>query len=121
MLQISFFREEKQRIVDGLKKRNFKNIELVDEVISIDDKRRKMQIDLESYLSEINKISKEVGFLMKEGKINEANEAKQKTSDIKQQIKNIQVELSEVENSLQNILFLKKTMRLFFKAVKSKL
>jgi len=105
MLQVSFFREEKQRVLDGLRKRNFKNIELVDEAISIDNERRKMQIDLESYLSEMNKISKNIGLLMKEGKKDEADKAKQETTNIKEKIKEIQDKLCKIESSLQNILY----------------
>ena len=68
MLQVSFLREEKERVLEGLKKRNFKQLELVDEAIQLDDERKKTQQELDSQLAEINKISKEIGILMKEGK-----------------------------------------------------
>ena len=67
MLQVSFLREEKERVLEGLKKRNFKQLELVDEAIQLDDERKKTQQELDSQLAEINKISKEIGILMKEG------------------------------------------------------
>mgnify|MGYP000461574413 CR=1 FL=1 len=72
MLQVSFLREEKERVLEGLKKRNFKQLELVDEAIQLDDERKKTQQELDSQLAEINKISKEIGILMKEGKKEEA-------------------------------------------------
>ena len=72
MLQVSFLREEKERVLEGLKKRNFKNLELVDEAIKLDDERKKTQQEMDAQLSEINKISKEIGLLMKEGKKEEA-------------------------------------------------
>jgi len=105
MLHVNFFRNEKQRVLEGLKKRNFKNLNLIDEAISVDDKRKKIQFDLEFYLSEMNKISKSIGILMKDGKNNEANEAKQKTTKIKEEIKNLQAELSKIETHLQDILY----------------
>lgn len=68
MLQVNFLRDNKERVLEGLKKRQFKNLELVDEAIATDDERKRIQFELDSQLSEINKISKEIGLLMKEGK-----------------------------------------------------
>jgi len=68
MLQVNFLRENKERVTAGLNKRNFKQIELVDEAISTDDERKKLQFELDQNLTEMNKISKEIGILMKEGK-----------------------------------------------------
>ncbi len=48
MLQVSFLREEKERVLEGLKKRNFKQLELVDEAIQLDDERKKTQQELDS-------------------------------------------------------------------------
>ncbi|MCL1663692.1 serine--tRNA ligase [Elizabethkingia ursingii] len=105
MLQVNFLRDEKARVLEGLQKRNFKNPELVDLAVSTDDQRKKIQFELDSQLSEMNKISKEIGALMKEGKKEEAEAAKQKTTDIKERSKELQHELNEVEKSLLNILY----------------
>lgn len=106
MLQVSFLREQKERVVEGLKKRNFKNLELVDEAIQLDDLRKKAQLELDTQLSEINKISKEIGMLMKEGKKDEAEAAKSKTAQYKESSKELTTKLSEIEVSLQNVLYL---------------
>ena len=106
MLQVSFLREQKERVVEGLKKRNFKNLELVDEAIQLDDLRKKTQLELDTQLSEINKISKEIGMLMKEGKKDEAEAAKSKTAQYKESSKELTNKLSEIEVSLQNVLYL---------------
>jgi seryl-tRNA synthetase len=106
MLQVSFLREQKERVVEGLKKRNFKNLELVDEAIQLDDLRKKTQLELDTQLSEINKISKEIGMLMKEGKKDEAEAAKSKTAQYKESSKELTTKLSEIEVSLQNVLYL---------------
>lgn len=106
MLQVSFLREQKERVLEGLKKRNFKALELVDEAIQLDDLRKKTQQELDAQLSEINKISKEIGLLMKEGKKEEAEMAKSKTAQYKESSKELTTKLSEVEISLQNVLYL---------------
>ena len=84
MLQVNFLKEHRDRVLEGLKKRNFKDLELVDNAISLDDERKKVQFDMDSQLAEINKISKEIGLLMKEGKKEEAENAKQKTAQYKE-------------------------------------
>ena len=106
MLQVSFLREQKERVVEGLKKRNFKNLELVDEAIQLDDLRKKTQLELDTQLSEINKISKEIGMLMKDGKKDEAEATKSKTAQYKESSKELTTKLSEIEVSLQNVLYL---------------
>ena len=58
MLQVNFLKEHRDRVLEGLKKRNFKDLELVDSAISLDDERKKVQFDMDSQLAEINKISK---------------------------------------------------------------
>lgn len=106
MLQVNFLKEEKQRVLEGLKKRNFKDLELVDNAISLDERRKKIQYDLDSQLAEINKISKEIGVLMKEGKKEEAEAAKSKTAQYKESSKELQQELADTEKELAEILYL---------------
>ena len=88
MLQVNFLRDNKERVLEGLKKRQFKNLELVDDAVAADDERKRIQFELDSQLSEINKISKEIGLLMKEGKKEEAESAKSKTAQYKESSKN---------------------------------
>ena len=106
MLQVNFLRENKERVTAGLNKRNFKQIELVDEAISTDDERKKLQFELDQNLTEMNKISKEIGILMKEGKKEEAENAKSKTAAYKENSQNLQQKLKEAETRLAEILYL---------------
>ena len=106
MLQVNFLKEHRDRVLEGLKKRNFKDLELVDSAISLDDERKKVQFDMDSQLAEINKISKEIGLLMKEGKKEEAESAKQKTTQYKEASKDLQQKLNEIEEKLTEILYL---------------
>jgi len=105
MLQISYIRENKDLVINGLKKRNFKELELVEEAISLDENRRLIQTKLDNALAESNKLSKEIGALMKEGKRQEAEQAKAQTADLKEQVKQYSASLEETVNALNNILY----------------
>ena len=105
MLQVNFLRENKERVLEGLKKRSFKELDLVDAAINADDERKKLQFELDSQLSEMNKISKEIGILMKDGKKEEAEAAKSKTSQYKESSKELQSQLGEAEKALTTILY----------------
>lgn len=105
MLQISYIRENKDLVINGLKKRNFKELELVEEAIALDEQRRLIQTKLDNALAESNKLSKEIGTLMKEGKKQEAEQAKAQTADLKEQIKQYSASLEETVNSLNDILY----------------
>ena len=102
MLQISYIRENKDLVINGLKKRNFKELELVEEAIALDEQRRLIQTKLDNALAES---SKEIGTLMKEGKRQEAEVAKAQTADLKEQIKQYSASLEETVNSLNDILY----------------
>jgi len=105
MLQVNFLRENKERVLEGLKKRNFKELDLVDAAVNADDERKRLQFELDSQLSEMNRISKEIGILMKDGKKEEAEAAKSQTSQYKESSKELQNELNEAEKTLFNILY----------------
>jgi seryl-tRNA synthetase len=105
MLQVNFLRENKERVLEGLKKRQYKNLELIDEAIATDDKRKKIQFELDNLNSEKNKISKEIGILIKEGKKDEAEAAKSKTAEFAGRISELEAEKPNIENKLINILY----------------
>ena len=105
MLQVNFLRDNKERVLEGLKKRQFRNLELVDHAIATDDERRKIQFELDSQLSESNKISKEIGLLMKEGKKEEAESAISKTAQLKESTSELKSQLDVKEKELINILY----------------
>lgn len=106
MLQVSFLRENKERVLEGLSKRSFSQTNLVDEAIATDDERKKYQFELDQNLAEMNKISKEIGILMKEGKKEEAENAKSKTAEYKENSQNLTQKLKDSEARLLEILYL---------------
>ncbi|WP_303813122.1 serine--tRNA ligase [Apibacter mensalis] len=105
MLQVAYIKDNKEKVLAGLKKRNFGKLELIDEIISLDESRKKIQFDLDSQLSEMNKISKDIGNLMKEGKKEEAENAKSQTLSLKESTKKLQQNLSETEEKLKLTLY----------------
>lgn len=105
MLQVNILREERERVLEGLNKRNFRQLNLVDEAIAIDDERRSLQSELELNQTEMNKISKEIGMLMKQGKKDEAENAKARTATFKDNAQKLQQSLKDAENRLLDILY----------------
>ncbi len=105
MLQINRIRAKRDSIIDALKKRNFDATEIIDKAISLDDLRRKTQTGNDNLLAEMNKISREIGQLYKSGERQKAEILKQKTTQLKEQIKVLSGELERVKAELQEILY----------------
>ncbi len=104
MLVVNKIRAEKAQIIEGLKIKNFKNIEILDEIIDLDDKRKEFQKKLDDVLSESKSIAKEIGMLFKTGKIEEANKKKARTSELKELSKKFSEELNNTAKELTNKL-----------------
>jgi seryl-tRNA synthetase len=106
MLQVSNIREEKEKVIEGLKKRRLQNVEQsIEEILSLDKRRRQTQQQQDALLSEANSIAREIGNLMKSGKRTEADELKTRTAEIKKQIAELGPELSKTEDELQKALY----------------
>ncbi|TWP27812.1 serine--tRNA ligase [Apibacter muscae] len=105
MLQITFIKENRDKVLNGLKKRNFKNLSLIDETIQLDDSRKKIKFNLEAQLAELNHISKQIGILIKQQNIEEAETFKIKTLKLKDSTKLMQQELNEIENTILKHLY----------------
>ena len=112
MLEISTIRFEKERVLEGLNKRFLPEtqIGLIETILSLDDERKKSQTEGDIVLSEINKLSKEIGDLFKSGKQSEANDLKdqvvllkEKSKVIEENNKRIQQELGDMIIQLPNV------------------
>ncbi len=84
MLQITFIRENQEKVIKALAKRNIDATQTVHEVVSLDENRRASQLEMDNLLSETNKLSKEIGDLMKNGEKQKAEILKQKVHSIKE-------------------------------------
>ena len=106
MLQVQVLREETTRVIEGLKKRYFKDAEdLVHQLLDNDKVRRKTQVDLDELKSQSNNNSKKIGELIKSGKIEEANTLKGQVASSKDQIKIWEENLQSFEKRQQEILY----------------
>jgi len=104
MLTVASIRDNKDQVLARLAKKNFRQLELIDSIISFDDKRKEIQFNSDNLLAEMNTISKEVGALFQQGKKEEANMAKEKTSRLKEEIKVYSEQMDEVSARLQELL-----------------
>ena len=103
MLPLSFIRENKDFIKKGLTKRNFSDINIIDQLIELDQKRRSIMLKLETILSSSNKINKDIGLSIKSGKKENIDTLKLKSSKLKSDAKKFQEKLTLIENELFSI------------------
>jgi seryl-tRNA synthetase len=105
MLQLQAIREDKEQIVEALKKRNIDALPLIENVLQLDEKRRSLQTLLDNTLAESNSISKEIGILYKSGQAAEANVLKERTGSLKEESKELNEALNATATDLQNLLY----------------
>jgi serine--tRNA ligase len=105
MLQLNTIREEKDRVLSGLKKRNFKELHLIDNIIALDEKRRATQLSLDETLAKSNNLSKEIGSLFKAGETDKANALKEQTATLKEDIKTLTDTLNTTVEELNDLLY----------------
>ncbi|PRY48887.1 seryl-tRNA synthetase [Arcticibacter pallidicorallinus] len=106
MLQVSYIRENREKVLERLSVKNFKQPELVDTIISLDEERRQTQTSLDSISAEANAMAKQIGELMRSGQKDQAEEIKGKTGGLKEQIKLLGDKLTHAEEELQKNLVL---------------
>jgi seryl-tRNA synthetase len=102
MLTLNLIREKKEFIIERLKVKNFEAEDLVNRILALDSSRREIQSKTDSMQGEMNRISKEIGILMKNGKRDDAEAAKKKTYSLKEEIKSLSDKLIPVDNDLHN-------------------
>ena len=91
MLTLKLITEETERVVKGLEKKHFPNArEAVEKVLEYDKIRRETQQKLDSNKQQQNKLSKQIGGLMKEGKRDEAEKIKAQVAELKADDKALQ-------------------------------
>jgi len=104
MLLVNYIRNNKEYVVKQLAIKNFKADKIVDEVIELDNTRKKTQKNLDDILSESNSLAKEIGNLYKTGQREQAEEAKTRSVELKLQAKEIEQLLNATVSGLNNKL-----------------
>ena len=107
MLQVKVIRDDKKRIISGLRKRNWtaQQIKIVDQIIQTDDRRRATQKDLDDALAESNRLSKQIGQLMSQGKKEEAEALKARVAGLKDQTKQLEEQFAALKKTLDDLLY----------------
>ena len=109
MLDIKFVKENIELVKENMKKKNREDLDIVDEVVAIDAKWRKLKYDEDGLRSLRNRLSEEIGELKKagknaEGKLKEAKEIPGKISEIEEKRKKMEVEIREIMMKIPNIM-----------------
>ena len=105
MLQVNFIRENKEEVITRLAKKNFEATAIVELVVELDEKRRNTQAELDNLLAESNKLSKDIGEMMKSGEKAKAEILKEKTTQIRENSKTLNESLNAIANQLQDELY----------------
>lgn len=105
MLQIAHIRENRDQVVKALAKRNIDAAADVDAAIRLDEQRRATQVELDTILAESNKLSRDIGELMRNGEKAKAAILKEKTVSLKERSKELSEKLDGFTHDLQQKLY----------------
>lgn len=104
MLPLHLFRAEKDRVIAGLKKKHFKDLNLVEEIASIDERRRQIQTESDAAAASQNAASKLIGQLMAQGKKDEADAQKAIVAQSKEHSRELSHQVDQLEKELHRLL-----------------
>jgi len=104
MLQVAFIRNNKDEVKERLSVKNFAEPGLVDEILSLDEERKKLQQEFDSTQAKVNSTSKEIGQLMAKGQKEEGENKKRDVATLKLSLQPISDGLTIVEKQLQELL-----------------
>jgi len=103
MLNLKFIQDNPELVVEKLKKKNFDASGIVSQIIDLYQQKNKLQSLSDAAKAEMNKISKEIGILFREGKKEEADTAKARTSELKENIKQYDTEFAAIEEQVYEL------------------
>ncbi len=106
MLQVNYIRENREKVLERLAVRNFKQPELVDEIIEMDMRHKYIKNRLELNLSVLNSTSKHIGELKKIGNEEDADKAKVGLARLKETISADKIEFASLTTQIDQMLFL---------------
>ena len=105
MLQIAYIRENQEKVIKALAKRNLDVKVIIEEVVLLDEKRRSTQVELDTILSKSNKLAKDIGDLMKNDEKSKANILKEKTVLLKDKSKELAEKAEALAHELTQKLY----------------
>lgn len=107
MLELNFIREQQTRVIEGLKKRNYseQDLTIIDDILQLDNIRKSSQTELDASLAERNRLSKEVGDLMKQGRAADAEQWKNKVAALKELAAGLEEKMNQAKDALEQLLY----------------
>lgn len=105
MLEIQRIRNEKESVIEGLKKRHFDASSIVEEILKVDELWRTKKSELETIAAQLNQIAKEIGNLFQQGKTAEANQAKEQTAVLKAKEADLKAEVDQFDKSITDLMY----------------
>ena len=106
MLQVSYIKQNRDAVLERLAVKNFAQTQLVDEVIALDDARKKLQVDFDNTQAKVNSASKEIGNMMRLGNKEQAETLKGEVASLKTTIEPLKAQMTAAEKRLTETLFL---------------
>lgn len=106
MLTLKLIQDNKEFVVERLKVKRFDASQIVETIIDLDNQRKALQVEAESFQAELNTLSRSIGQLMQSGQTAQANEARNRTVELKENIKVSTQKLETIEKELQSQLVL---------------
>ncbi len=104
MLQLAFIRQNRDLVKERLAVKNFTDLDSVDEIIELDEQRRKKQLENDDLAAKVNAASKEIGMLMGKGEKEAAEQKKAEVSQYKESSKQIAEQLADLEQQVNDLL-----------------
>ena len=102
MIDINLIRENSDLVKENIKKKfQDEKLKLVDEVKELDEKARSIQKEVDDLKANKNKLSKEIGNLMRDGKKDEADKIKKEIADNGDKINKLDEELVDVQEKIK--------------------
>jgi seryl-tRNA synthetase len=104
MLQLNYIREKKEEAIARLAIKNFDAKQILEQVLELDNDRKKTKNELDAILNEANMLAKQVGDLYKSGKKAEGDELKNKSAALKENSKKLEEKLTTIEEQQNKLL-----------------
>jgi len=104
MLTLKYITENTDEVIARLAIKNYDGAAIIAQVVELDNLRKTTQVQVDGASAELNLLSKEIGLLFKQGKQAEADQAKEKTVELKETIKTLGDQQAAVEQKLNELL-----------------
>lgn len=104
MLTLKYLQENPQIVIEKLAKKNFNASEIVTSILELYEKKNQIQVKADQNKAEMNRLAKEIGALMREGKTEAANQTKERTAELKENIRLLDQEFGAIDEQVQELL-----------------